>query len=106
MISQLPEIPTIFLGVTYGVLGLVVAITLIAKLSHGPNVSTALYSVKILVLHLDLCKFPQLDAFPAVGSSTWIGSWWAGFKYLTDAQNIIQQGYNKAGPVRWVVVAC
>ncbi|KAI9463826.1 cytochrome P450 [Boletus coccyginus] len=90
---QLPEIPTNVLGVTYSAIGLIIAITLIAKLSQYPN----------------------LDAFLAVGSSTWIGSWWAGFKYLTDAQNIIQQGYNKASlygstpfkiaePHRWTVI--
>jgi len=46
----------------------------------------------------------QLDAFPVVGSSTWLGSWWAAFKYLTDAQNVIQEGYKKVNLVRWIAV--
>ncbi|KAF8549327.1 cytochrome P450 [Imleria badia] len=79
MSFQLPEVITNTQGVTYGVVGLV-AITVIAKLSvsQGPN----------------------LDAFPAVGSSTWLGSWWASFKYLMNAQNVIREGYEKASPPR------
>ncbi|KAF9230013.1 cytochrome P450, partial [Melanogaster broomeanus] len=36
-----------------------------------------------------------LDAFPTVGSSTWLGSWWSGIKFVTNASDIIQEGYKK-----------
>ncbi|KAG6380639.1 cytochrome P450 [Boletus reticuloceps] len=84
-------LPATVSGVTCGAIGLVAAITLVSKLSHGPN----------------------LDAIPAVGSSGWLGSWWAGIKYLTNAQSVIQEGYEKykfqgapfkvAGPNSWTV---
>jgi hypothetical protein len=39
----------------------------------------------------------QLGAFPTVGSSAgWLGSWLAGIKYMTNAVDIIQEGYKKA----------
>ena len=39
----------------------------------------------------------QLRAFPTVGSSAgWLGSWLAGIKYMTNAADIIQEGYKKA----------
>ncbi|KAG9308978.1 cytochrome P450 [Chiua virens] len=71
----LPNFATISTGVAYGVAGFVAAVIFIAKLSHSPN----------------------LDSFPSVGSSSWLGSWWAGFKYLTHAQTFIQEGYDKHG---------
>ncbi|KAG6380640.1 cytochrome P450 [Boletus reticuloceps] len=70
---HLQDLPASISGVTYGAIGLVAAITLILKLSQGPN----------------------LDAIPTVGSSSWLGSWWAGFKYLTSAQSVLQEGYEK-----------
>ncbi|KAF8446215.1 cytochrome P450 [Boletus edulis BED1] len=79
-----------FSGVTYGVVGLVAAITIVANLSQRPN----------------------LYAIPAVGSSNWLGSWWGSFKYLMNARNVIQEGYEKyksapfkvAEPNRWTVI--
>ncbi|KAF8552481.1 cytochrome P450 [Imleria badia] len=82
MSFQLPEVLTNISGETYGVVGLVAAITVIAKLSQGPN----------------------LDAFPSVGSNTWLGSWWAGFKYLTNAQNYKSAPFKIAEPHRWTVI--
>ncbi|KAF8123587.1 cytochrome P450 [Boletus edulis] len=90
MSFQLPETLTNLSGVIYGVVGFVAAATLMVKLSQGPN----------------------LDAIPAIGSNTWLGSWWAGFRYLTNAQDIIQEGYEKfnstpfrvAEPHRWTVL--
>jgi hypothetical protein len=87
---QLPELPVNISGVTYGVAGFFAAIIVVAKLSRGPN----------------------LNAIPAVGSSNWLGAWWAGFKFLTNAQHIIQQGYEqyKSAPfkvaelTRWTVI--
>ncbi|KAF8549790.1 cytochrome P450 [Imleria badia] len=87
MSFHLPELPA---NITYGVVGIVAAITVIAKVSQGPN----------------------LDAIPAVGSSNWLGSWWAVLKYLKNAQNVIQEGYDKnkpapfkvAEPNRWTVI--
>ena len=48
---------------------------------------------------MNYCDFHQLDAIPAVGSSNWLSSWWAGLKYLSNAQKVIQQGYEKVNPV-------
>ena len=53
----------------------------------------------MLVVRVNLCRLHKLDAFPVVGSNTWLSSWWAGFKYLTNAQSVIQEGYNEASPV-------
>ncbi|KAF8547706.1 cytochrome P450 [Imleria badia] len=40
---------------------------------------------------------PKLSAIPTVGSSGgWLGSWWAGIKYMTNAADVIQEGYEKA----------
>ncbi|KAF8447272.1 cytochrome P450 [Boletus edulis BED1] len=53
-----------------------------------------------------------LDKIPTVGSSTWLGSWWAGIKFLVNATNVIQEGYEKykgkpfkvSTLYRWMVV--
>ncbi|KAI9569394.1 cytochrome P450 [Boletus coccyginus] len=92
MVFQPPELPVniSFSGITYGIAGFVTVIIIIAKFSQGPD----------------------LDAIPAVGSSNWLDAWWAGFKYLTNAQNVIQEGYEKyksapfkvAEPTRWTVI--
>ncbi|KAF9244148.1 cytochrome P450 [Melanogaster broomeanus] len=42
-----------------------------------------------------LSKRTNLDVIPTVGSSTWLGSWWSGVKFLTNATDIIQEGYKK-----------
>jgi hypothetical protein len=42
-----------------------------------------------------LTRCPDLDAFPTVGSSSLLGSWWAGFKFLVNAVDVIQEGYEK-----------
>ncbi|KAF8128435.1 cytochrome P450 [Boletus edulis] len=90
MYFHLPDLPASILGVIYGVLGFVAAIIAYAKLSQGPN----------------------LHAIPAVDSSSWLGSWWSGFKYLMNAQNVIQKGYERYKPEpfkvaeinRWTVI--
>ncbi|KIJ07003.1 hypothetical protein PAXINDRAFT_91095, partial [Paxillus involutus ATCC 200175] len=54
----------------------------------------------------------QLDAIPTVGSSTWLGSWWASVKFLTKGPEVVQEGYEKykgrpfkvADLYRWTVV--
>ncbi|KIJ13842.1 hypothetical protein PAXINDRAFT_80222 [Paxillus involutus ATCC 200175] len=76
--------------VTYGLAGIVVAAFFIAKLSERPN----------------------LDAIPTVGSSTWLGSWWASIKCLTKLADVVQEGHEKhkgapfkvAGLCGWKVV--
>ncbi|KAN0100091.1 Cytochrome P450 [Tylopilus felleus] len=102
---QFPELSVA--NITYGVAGFVATIIVIAKLLvRGPNVSI------FIVNRLNLYNFHQLDAIPAVGSSNWLGSWWAGFKYLTNAQSIVSEGYKKyksapfkvAEPSRWTVI--
>ncbi|KAI9569395.1 cytochrome P450 [Boletus coccyginus] len=90
MCWQLPELLVNVPGLAYGIAGSVAVIIVIAKSSRGPN----------------------LDAFPAVNSSNWLDAWWAGFKYLTNAQDVIQEGYEKyksapfkvAEPNRWTVI--
>ncbi|KAF8844183.1 cytochrome P450 [Paxillus ammoniavirescens] len=75
---------------TYGLAGIVAAAFVLAKLSKRPN----------------------LDAIPTVGSSTWLGSWWASIEYLTKGADIIRGGYEKhkgapfkvADLYRWTVV--
>ncbi|KIJ13789.1 hypothetical protein PAXINDRAFT_80392 [Paxillus involutus ATCC 200175] len=88
---QVPALQTLALpdGV-YGLVGIVVAAVVLAKLSKRQN----------------------LDAIPTVGCSTWLGSWWASTKYLTKAEDVIRQGYEKhkgtpfkvANLYRWTVV--
>lgn len=93
---QFPELSVA--NITYGVAGFVATIIVIAKLLvRGPNVSI------FIVNRLNLYNFHQLDAIPAVGSSNWLGSWWAGFKYLTNAQSIVSEGYKKVRLLRPMV---
>ncbi|KAF9223296.1 cytochrome P450 [Gyrodon lividus] len=57
-------------------------------------------------------KRSNLDAIPTVGSSTWLGSWWAGVKFMINGAEVIQEGYKKhkgapfkvAYLYRWMVV--
>ncbi|KAF9237108.1 hypothetical protein BU15DRAFT_63481 [Melanogaster broomeanus] len=57
-------------------------------------------------------KRSKLDTIPTVGSTSWLGSWWAGMTFLTNAKDVIQEGYDKykGAPFkvsklyRWVVV--
>ncbi|KIJ04805.1 hypothetical protein PAXINDRAFT_49709, partial [Paxillus involutus ATCC 200175] len=54
----------------------------------------------------------QLNAIPTVGSSTWLGSWWAGIQFFTKAADVVREGYEKhkgapfkvARLYRWLVV--
>ncbi|KAF9244079.1 cytochrome P450 [Melanogaster broomeanus] len=54
----------------------------------------------------------ELDAIPTVGSSTWLGSWWAGLKFLINGTDIVQEGYDKhkaaafkvANKYSWLVI--
>ncbi|KAF9244075.1 cytochrome P450 [Melanogaster broomeanus] len=67
---HVPPLPEIFF---YSLAGILAAAFVIAKLSRRTN----------------------LDAIPTVGSSTWLGSWWSGIKFVTNASDIIQEGYKK-----------
>ncbi|KAF9244074.1 cytochrome P450 [Melanogaster broomeanus] len=67
---HVPPLPEIFF---YSLAGILAVVFVIAKLSRRTN----------------------LDAFPTVGSSTWLGSWWSGIKFVTNASDIIQEGYKK-----------
>ncbi|KIJ13840.1 hypothetical protein PAXINDRAFT_80216 [Paxillus involutus ATCC 200175] len=69
---QVPALPD-GTHVVYGLAGIVVAAVVVAKLSKRPN----------------------LDAIPTVGSSTWLGSWWAGIQFSTRAADVLQDGYKK-----------
>ncbi|KAF9225192.1 cytochrome P450 [Gyrodon lividus] len=87
---QVPALPGRIPGTSSSLIGIVVAAFVIVKLSRRIN----------------------LDAIPTVGSSTWLGSWWAGIRYMTNAPEVIQEGYkkHKAAPFKvaylysWMVV--
>ncbi|KAF9235151.1 cytochrome P450 [Melanogaster broomeanus] len=88
---QVPAPPDRVSGLFYSLIGLVTATAfIVAKFS----------------------KRSKLDAIPTVGCSTWLGSWWAGIRFLTNAADVIQEGYekHKAAPFkvaslnRWMVV--
>ncbi|KAF9235146.1 cytochrome P450 [Melanogaster broomeanus] len=91
MSHQVPAPPDIFSGLSYSIVGIVAtAAFIIAKLSQRS----------------------KLDAIPTVVSSTWLGSWWAGIRFVTNAADVIQEGYekHKAAPFkvahlnRWMVI--
>ncbi|KAF9235148.1 cytochrome P450 [Melanogaster broomeanus] len=88
---QVPTPPERVAGLSYSLVGIVAATAfIIAKLS----------------------RYSKLDAIPTVGSSTWLGSWWAGIRFLTNAADVIQEGYEKhrAAPFKvanlnsWMVI--
>ncbi|KAF9235150.1 cytochrome P450 [Melanogaster broomeanus] len=88
---QVPAPPDRISGLFYSLLGLVTAtVFIVAKFS----------------------KRSKLDAIPTVGCSTWLGSWWAGIRFVTNAADVIQEGYakHKAAPFkvaslnRWMVI--
>ncbi|KAF9237102.1 cytochrome P450 [Melanogaster broomeanus] len=74
------------------------------------NPSEAVLGKIIACLILKITSLYQLDAIPTVGSSTWLGSWWAGINFITHATEVIQVGYAKAAPFkvatlyRWMVI--
>ncbi|KIK73176.1 hypothetical protein PAXRUDRAFT_836312 [Paxillus rubicundulus Ve08.2h10] len=76
--------------VAYGLAGIVVAALVVANLSKRPN----------------------LDAIPTVGSSTWLGSWWAGIHFSARAADVLRDGYknHKGTPFKvsngchWMVI--
>ncbi|KAF8844235.1 cytochrome P450 [Paxillus ammoniavirescens] len=86
---QVPALPD-GTQLTYGLAGIVVAAVVVAKLSKRPN----------------------LDAIPTVGSSTWLGSWWAGIQFSTNAADVVRDGLHRhkgtpfkvANGYRWMVV--
>ncbi|KAF9231271.1 cytochrome P450 [Melanogaster broomeanus] len=59
-----------------------------------------------------LSKPTKLDAIPTVGSTTWLGSWWDAYKFITNGIEVVHEGYEKhkgapfkvATLYRWVVV--
>ncbi|KAF9237104.1 cytochrome P450 [Melanogaster broomeanus] len=89
---QLAEstLPDRIIGASYSLAGIVAVAFVIAKLT----------------------KRSKLDAIPTVGSTTWLGSWWAGMTFVTNATDVIQEGYHKykGAPFkvsklyRWMVV--
>ncbi|KAF9237109.1 cytochrome P450 [Melanogaster broomeanus] len=65
-----------------------------------------------LATPLYLTFIGQLDAIPTVGSTTWLGSWWASVTFVTNATDVVQKGYDKykgtpfkvSNLYRWMVV--
>ncbi|KIK81320.1 hypothetical protein PAXRUDRAFT_15298 [Paxillus rubicundulus Ve08.2h10] len=86
------QVPAITDGiqVTYGLAAIALVAFVVAKLSKRPN----------------------LDAIPTVGSSTWLGSWWAGIQFMTKAADVLREGYEQhhgalfkvADLYRWTVI--
>ncbi|KAF9246259.1 cytochrome P450 [Melanogaster broomeanus] len=77
------------------------------------NVSGSLACIVVAASVITLLSKPtKLDTIPTVGSTTWLGSWWAGIKFVIDGIYVIQEGYDKhkAAPFkvatlhRWLVV--
>ncbi|KAF9244149.1 cytochrome P450 [Melanogaster broomeanus] len=81
MLLHVPPLPE---RMFYSLAGILAAAFIIAKLSRA--------------------KCINLDAIPTVGSSTWLGSWWSGVKFLTNATDIIQEGYKKHKDAAFKVV--
>ncbi|KAF8549777.1 cytochrome P450 [Imleria badia] len=73
MSSRLTDLPVNMSGVVCAVTGVIAAILVFSNVAR-PS---------------------KLDAIPTVGSSTWLGSWWAGLKHLSNAMDVIQEGYEK-----------
>ncbi|KAF9236862.1 cytochrome P450 [Melanogaster broomeanus] len=84
----------------------------ISGLPYSLQVVGLLAAAAFIIANLKLSKRSKLDAIPTVGSSTWLGSWWAGIKFVTNAADVIQEGYekHKAAPFkvanlnRWMVI--
>ncbi|KAF9236822.1 cytochrome P450 [Melanogaster broomeanus] len=84
--------------------------TLPDKISSAPYILAGIVTATFVIAKLS--KRSKLDAIPTVGSSTWLGSWWAGITFLTNASEVIQEGYEKykgapfkvAHLYRWVVI--
>ncbi|KAF9233509.1 cytochrome P450 [Melanogaster broomeanus] len=70
---HVPELPDSVSGAFYILAGIVSTAFVIARLS----------------------KRTKLDAIPTAGSSTWLGSWWAGVKFMFNGTDVIQEGYKK-----------
>lgn len=78
----------------YGLAGFVAALVVLVKLAQPSKVSVQVTIGNAFPPQSWL--IPQLHAIPTVGSSSWLGSWWAGIKYLKNAVDVIQEGYEKA----------
>lgn len=81
----------------YGVACLV-AVLVVIRLSRSSKVSMRLVNVRSASV-LNPYSLPQLDAIPTVGSSSWLGSWWAGLKFMVNGLEVIEKGYEKASLV-------
>ncbi|KAF9233836.1 cytochrome P450 [Melanogaster broomeanus] len=59
-----------------------------------------------------LSKPTKLDTIPTFGSTTWLGSWWAGIMFIANGIDVVQQGCekHKAAPFKisrlynWMVI--
>ncbi|KAF8833162.1 cytochrome P450 [Paxillus ammoniavirescens] len=81
--------------------------------ASGPGLAgIAVAAFAVAFVAVKLSKRPNLDAIPTVGSSTWLGSWWAGIQFLTKGADVVREGYEKhkgtpfkvADMHRWKVV--
>lgn len=80
---------------SFGYVFVVAAVIIAVKWSQPSKVSMVSENTKCFLQ----CSSPQLDAIPTVGSSSWLGSWWAGLTYRTNAPDIMREGYAKASLV-------
>ena len=88
----LPDLPAT-VPVAYVVAGVAAAIVGIVHLSKRPNVGQ--HCIPLSPCSEDI-PIVQLNAFPTVGSTNWLGSWWDVIRYMTNAADVIQEGYKKA----------
>ncbi|KIK77861.1 hypothetical protein PAXRUDRAFT_775722 [Paxillus rubicundulus Ve08.2h10] len=85
----------------------------VPALSDGMQIAYGLAAIVVIAFVIARSsKRPNLDAIPTVGSSTWLGSWWASVRFFVKGANIIQGGYEKhkgtpfkvAGLCGWTVI--
>ena len=87
---QVSALPDGVLGVVYTITGIVAVTLIITKLSKGRNVRK-----EYDIFFWPLTNRCQLDGIPTVGSGRWLGSWWSGHKFQTNAIEVVQEGYEK-----------
>ncbi|KAG8219264.1 cytochrome P450 [Butyriboletus roseoflavus] len=89
------------------------SLSMISPLLEPPaGIFGCLVVATALIFVVKWSQSSKLDRIPTVGLSSWLGSWLAGFKYQTNAPDILQEGYEKHNSApfkmaelhRWTVI--
>ncbi|KAH0837779.1 cytochrome P450 [Lanmaoa asiatica] len=75
---------------------------LLARVPVAPYVVAGIAAATVAIVHLS--QRPNLNAFPTVGPSSWLGSWWAGIKYMTNPTDHNGAPFKIATLYHWVVI--